>query len=122
MVKVVRQVTPIVAAIPEACKFCGSRQIVRYGHYRQVQRWWCKDCRRKFVHNEALPGMKTPMIQVASALSSFYEGMPIRGIRRNIRQTFGNYPQNAAIYGWIQRFTKVAIEAKIINLKSEIHG
>lgn len=111
LVKAVRAVSPIVSAIPEECKFCGSKNIVRYGHYRMVQRWLCKSCGRKFVHNEALPKMKTPIVQVASALSSFYEGMPIRGIRRNIEQTFGNYPQNAAVYGWIQRFTKVAIEA-----------
>jgi putative transposase len=96
---------------PDGCKFCESKRIVRYGRYQNVQRWWCKDCKRKFVDNDALPRMQTPIVQVASALSSFYEGMPIRGIRRNIEQTFGNYPQNAAVYGWIQRFTKAAIEA-----------
>lgn len=111
MARAIRQALPVLVTIPETCKFCGSKRIVRYGHYRGIQRWWCKDCKRKFVHNEALPGMKTPAIQVASALSLFYEGTPIRGIRRNIDQTFGNYPQNAAVYGWIQRFTKVAIEA-----------
>ena len=105
-----RSIADIIENAPEQCKFCGSRHIVRYGHYQNIQRWWCKDCKRKFVHNEALPRMKTPIIQVASSLSSFYEGTPIRGIRRNIDQTFGNYPQNAAIYGWIQRFTRVAIE------------
>jgi len=109
MVSAVRSGAEVLKTIPEQCKFCGSKRIVRYGHYRMVQRWWCKDCKRKFVHNEALPRMKTPAIQVASALSSFYEGTPIRGIRINIDQTFGNYPQNAAVYGWIQRFTQVAI-------------
>ena len=44
------------------CKFCGSRRVVKYGHFRGVQRWWCKDCKRKFVDNEALPKMKTPVI------------------------------------------------------------
>jgi transposase-like protein len=111
MIKAIKQTAPIIATYPEVCKFCSSEQIVRYGHYRQVQRWWCKDCKRKFVHNNAVSGMKYPAIQVASALSSFYEGMPIRGIRRNIKQTFGSYPQNATIYNWIQHFTKTAIEA-----------
>jgi transposase-like protein len=110
MIKVIKQSAPIVATYPEMCKFCNSEQIVRYGHYRQIQRWWCKDCKRKFVHNNAISGMRYPTAQVASALSLFYEGVSIRGIRRNIKQTFGNYPQNATIYNWIQRFTKVAIE------------
>ena len=109
MVKAVRAVSPIVNAIPERCKFCGSRKIVRYGHYQNVQRWWCKDCKRKFVHNEALPRMRTPIIQVASALSMFYEGMSLHGITRNLEQTYRSYLSNATIYYWVVRFTKLAI-------------
>jgi transposase-like protein len=110
IVKIIRQAMPIVVAIPETCKFCGSRHIVRYGHYRMVQRWWCKDCRRKFVHNEALPGMRVPAIQVASALSMYYEGMSLHGIRRNLEQTYGNRPSNSTIYEWVIKFTKQAIK------------
>ncbi len=67
MVRAFREVAPIVAEIPETCKYCDSKQIVRFGHYHGIQRWWCKDCKPKFVNNDALPGMKTPAIQVASA-------------------------------------------------------
>lgn len=109
MVTVAKRIGEAVSTIPERCKYCGSRRIVRYGHYQGVQRWWCKDCRRKFVHNEALPKMKTPIIQVASALSMFYEGMSLHGIRRNLEQTYRNYPSTSTIYEWITRFTKVAI-------------
>lgn len=91
------------------CKYCGSRHIVRYGHYRGTQYWWCKNCKRKFVHNDALPRMKTPIIRVASALSMFYEGMSLHGIRRNLEQTYRSYPSNSTIYEWVVRFTKVAI-------------
>jgi putative transposase len=104
----VRAAMPIVNATPEQCKFCGSKNIVRYGHYRMVQRWWCKDCKRKFVYNDALPKMRTPIIQVASALSMFYEGMSLHGIRRNFEQTYRNYPSNSTIYEWVVRFTKLA--------------
>ena len=68
------------------CKHCGSWHIVKYGKFRGIQYWWCKDCKRKFVDNEALPKMKTPIIQIASALSMFYEGMSLHGIRRNLDQ------------------------------------
>lgn len=110
IVKAVRAVAPMVNAIPEQCKFCGSRRIVRFGHYQNVQRWWCKDCKRKFVHNDALPKMKTPIIQVASALSMFYEGMSLHGIRRNLEQTYRNYPSSSTIYEWVVRFTKLAVK------------
>ncbi len=106
----VRAGAKVVKDIPECCKFCGSKRIVRYGHYQNVQRWWCKDCKRKFVHNDALPRMKTPIIQVASALSMFYEGLSLHGIRRNIEQTYRNYPSNSTIYDWVKKFTQVAVK------------
>lgn len=110
MVTVARRLGEAVSTIPEKCKFCGSRNIVRFGHYQNVQRWWCKDCKRKFVHNDALPRMRTPTIQVASALSMFYEGMSLHGITRNLEQTYRSYLSNATIYYWVVRFTKLAIK------------
>ncbi len=110
MVTTVKRLGEIVDAIPEGCKYCGSKRIVRFGHYQNVQRWWCKDCKRKFAHNDALPRMKTPIIQVASALSMFYEGMSLHGIRRNLEQTYRNYPSSSTIYEWIVRFTNLAVK------------
>jgi len=54
--------------------------------------------------------MKTPIIQVASALSMFYEGMSLHGIRRNLEQTYRNYPSSSTIYEWVVRFTKLAVK------------
>jgi putative transposase len=93
------------------CKFCGSRKVSSYGSYKGVPRWWCQDCQRKFVDNDALPRMRTPIEQVASALGMFYEGMSLHGIRRNLQQTYNNYVSNSTIYEWVVRFTKVAIKA-----------
>ena len=73
------------------CKFCGAKSVVRYGHYRQVQRWWCKNCQRKFVDNAALPGMRTPTVQVASALSMFYNGMSFIYYLTRLRQNLAGY-------------------------------
>ena len=111
LVKAVREVAPYLP--PEKCKFCGSRHIVRYGHWQNMQRWWCKDCKRKFADNDAPEGMKTPSVQIASSLSMFYEGMSLNAIRRNLDQTYNNYPSDSTVYGWIVKYTKVAIiEAK----------
>jgi putative transposase len=94
-----------------SCKYCGNRRTVKYGHYRGSQRWWCKDCKKKFVANAALPGMKTPMEQVAFALREFYAGTRVNDIREKLRQTYGNYASDAAIYYWIKKFTSIAIKA-----------
>jgi transposase-like protein len=98
------------ADLPSAgCKFCGSRIIVRYGHYKGVQRWICRTCGRKFADTDAPDGMRVPAIQIASALSMFYEGLSLNAIRRNLRQTFNNYPSDSTVYNWIVKYTKVAL-------------
>ncbi|MFC2022350.1 IS6 family transposase [Chloroflexota bacterium] len=95
------------------CKYCDSFRVVKYGHKNGIQRWWCKDCKRKFVDNKALPGMKTPVEQVAAANSMYYEGMSLNAIRRQFMQMYNYLPSDSTIYEWIARFTKEAIaEAK----------
>jgi len=111
VIKAVRSVAPIVNTIPEQCKACGSKQIVRFGYYQGVQRWRCRDCKRTFVQSDAPFGMKTSTVQIASALSMFYEGMSLNAIRRHLEQTYNNYPSDSTVYEWIVRYTKIAIEA-----------
>lgn len=111
IIKIVKEAVNLLP--PGKCKFCGSRRIVRYGHWQNMQRWWCKDCKRKFADNDAPPKMKTPTIQIASALATFYEGMSLNAIRRHLEQTYNNYPSDSTVYGWIVKYTKIAVaEAK----------
>ncbi|HEY97174.1 MAG TPA: hypothetical protein G4O16_03225 [Dehalococcoidia bacterium] len=55
--------------------------------------------------------MKTPANQVSSALNAYYEGMPIKPIRRHLLQEHGNAPSIATIYEWIQKFTQYATDS-----------
>ena len=91
------------------CKYCGSTNIVKYGHFKNTQQWWCKDCQRKFADNKALPHMKTPIEQIAAALGMYYEGMSLNAVRRQLNQIYGNYPSDSTVYEWITRFTKKAV-------------
>lgn len=108
LMRIARDFVKEVNKIPEQCKFCGSKHLMRYGHNKGIQRWLCKDCKRRFVHNNALPGMRTPIVEVAAALTMFYEGTSLNGIRRNLEQIYNDYPSDSTVYGWIVRFTKVA--------------
>ena len=91
------------------CKYCNSSRVVRFGHYQMIQRWWCKDCKRKFIDNDSPPNMKTSTVQIAAALSMFYEGMSLNAIRRHLNQTYNNYPSDSSVYGWIVKYTKMAV-------------
>lgn len=95
------------------CKYCNSANIIKYGKFRGIQRYFCNDCKRKFADNDALPNMKTSTDQVGAALNMYYEGMSLNAIRRHLDQTHNNLPSDSTVYEWIERFSKEAInEAK----------
>jgi len=106
------------------CKYCNSENIIKFGSYtdidgNEIQHYFCKDCKRKFVSNTALPYMQTPVEQVALALSLYYDGLSLNAIRRNLKQAYGNYPSSSTVYEWITKFTKEAI-AKTKDIKPEL--
>ena len=99
------------------CKYCGSHRVIKYGHYRHMQRFFCKDCKRKFADNDALPDMKTPIDQVGTAISMYYEGQSLNSICRLLAQIYHSYPSDSTVYRWISKFTKQAVnEAKDYKL------
>ena len=78
--------------------------------YSGQQRFWCKDCKRKFADNDALPEMQTPVEQIGSAIGMFYEGQSLNSITRLQTQIYGSYPSDSTIYRWVSRFTKRAVK------------
>jgi putative transposase len=102
------------------CKYCGSTTgIVRFGTYKGTQQLWCKKCRREFADNQAIPGMRTPTDQVGMALLDFYSGDSLNDIRVKLTQQFQNSPSDSSIYGWVTRFSKVAVD-KTKNLQPKV--
>ena len=93
------------------CKLCKSENVIKWGKYKDVQRYYCNDCKSKFKADDALYYMQTPANQVTSALNMYYEGMSIKAISRNLKQEHGNMPSTATIYEWIQKYTQYATDS-----------
>jgi len=91
------------------CKYCNSPNVIKFGTFNGVQRYWCKDCKRKFTELDTLLKMKTPINEIGSVLDMYYGGMPIDAIQTHLNQAYGKYLSEPAIYKWIVRFTKEAI-------------
>ena len=95
-------ITPIV------CKFCGSKAVVKFGHYKKAQRYWCKSCQRKFADNKALPGRQVPPEQVGAAIADYYGGLSYGDIAKSMGLRYGREPSKGTIYRWVNRYTKLA--------------
>ncbi|MFC1941089.1 DDE-type integrase/transposase/recombinase [Chloroflexota bacterium] len=93
------------------CKYCQSENVIKYGKYKGVQLYYCKDCYSKFKDDDTTFHMKTPANQVTSALNMYYDGMSIKAIARNLKQEHGNMPSTATIYEWVQKYTQYATDS-----------
>jgi len=91
------------------CKYCHSENVIKYGKYKDVQRYFCKDCKRKFAGIDTIPKMQYSTSKVADALNMYYEGMSLKEIRRNLIQQHNDYISDATIFNWVNRFSKLAI-------------
>jgi len=99
----------IVRVQSDRCKYCNSSNIVKFGTFQGMQRYFCKSCHRKFADNDALPKMKTPIWIISLALNLYYDGMSPGAIQSEINQQHGAIYAQSTIYNWIIRFSTEAI-------------
>jgi len=92
------------------CKYCHSAAVVKFGKYKNVQRYWCKSCQRKLKADDALFHMKKSLRCVSSALSLYYNGMSIANIGSYLQGEYGYHPSKSVVYEWIDKYTTMAIE------------
>ena len=91
------------------CKYCQSDKVIKYGKFKSVQYYYCKDCKRKFSNLDTIPKMQYSTSKVADVLNMYYEGMSLMEIRRNLIQQHNDYISDVTAYNWVKRFSKLAI-------------
>jgi len=114
-----RVVNRYVLAEDFKCKYCGSKNLWLYGKYKGKQLFFCRDCKRKFTGNFALPKMRSPVSWVGDALQSYFSGMSLNEIRYNIEQQHNYSPSVSTIYRWLDRFIKQA-KYKVRDIKPNV--
>ncbi len=101
------------------CKYCQSENVIKYGTHKEVQRYFCKACKRKFAGLDTIPKMQYSTSKVADAINMFYEGMSLKEIRRNFIQQHNDFISDVSALNWVRRFSKLAVdEAK--NYKPDV--
>jgi transposase-like protein len=70
----------------------------------KVQRFFCKDCKRKFIVDEGFERMKATPETVTVALDLYFKGISMRAIVDHIKQFYGVEVSHVAIYKWIRKY------------------
>lgn len=49
------------------CKLCNSDNVIKWGKYKDVQRYYCKDCHSKFKADEVVLGIELALLKLINA-------------------------------------------------------
>lgn len=97
-------------SLTAVCKLCQSKNVRKFGMYKDTQLYFCNYCKRKFIPNASLFHMKAPANQVSSAIDMYYKGLSINEIREYLQQEYGNTPSDSTVFAWIDKFTNEAVK------------
>jgi hypothetical protein len=88
---------------PRVCKYCGSSHVSRYGTVKEVRRYFCCDCKRKFTSKDSLFHMKVPRLFVEIAQSLWADKLLYREIAQYLEEHYGYSPSLSSIHRWVRR-------------------
>jgi len=97
----------------QACRFCGSDQIVhagmRHNKNGDLQKYLCRNCGHYFTINLGFEKMRaTPQI-ITSAMQLYFTGESLRNVQKFLRLQ-GVKVSHVAILKWIRKYVKLMNE------------
>lgn len=95
---------------PSICPQCQSDKIVRHGlrhnKYGDLQRFSCKDCKKRFSINLGFEKMKFSPNTITSALQLYFTGESLRNVTKFLRLQ-GVEVSHKTVYKWITKYVKL---------------
>jgi transposase-like protein len=92
----------------EGCKNCGSVNVVKIGIRHNIhgdaQRYLCKDCGYKFVHNEGFEKVKATPKAITIALDLYFKGVSQRKIVEHLKMFEGVKVTQPCVLKWIRKY------------------
>ncbi len=92
------------------CKFCYSKNFIRYGLKNGKQVYMCKDCNRKFVNNVDFENMKYNPKLIALTLDLYFKGVSLRKIKHHLKQFYNLNIGHMSVYRWIEKYVGIMNE------------
>jgi transposase-like protein len=98
----------VIQSRPNFCPFCDGRQIIKRGVrkncLRQLQIYWCKDCRKYFSPLAGLRGSKYPPRAIARALCLYNLGHSQEETARRVGREHRVTVPRRTVSNWISSF------------------
>ncbi len=94
-----------------SCPFCKSTNVVKRGTFEtkahgKQQRYFCKDCEKKFIERTAFYRMRNHPKKITCALDLFYRGVSTRKIQEHFKAFYPHNSSHKSIYKWVIKYSK----------------
>jgi transposase-like protein len=94
----------------DCCKFCHSKNIIKYGKKNNKQNYMCKECKRNFVNNLDFENMKYNPKIIALTLDLYFRGLSLRKICQHLKEFYELEVTHMSIYNWIEKYIGIMNE------------
>jgi transposase-like protein len=94
-----------------SCPTCKSKEVVKRGYFHteahgKQQRYFCKNCNKKFILKTAFYRMRNNEKKITLCLDLFYKGISTRRIQEHLQAFYPHNSDHSTIYRWIIRYSK----------------
>lgn len=107
------------------CIYCSSSNFVRNGHDEKgVQRYKCKDCKRRFCEKGIFARHRYPVELIMDAIFLYSQPISTRGVVVNLKRFRKIEPSHVSVYNWVVKFASHIIKIasiKQLNFSDEWH-
>lgn len=94
------------------CSFCKGINLIKKGFRKTenrglIQRFFCRDCKRRFVQDDGFYRMRNTPEKITQALHLFYSGASLRKSQEHLGVFHSHNASYVSILKWIRRYAKL---------------
>ncbi|MGP8057094.1 MAG: IS6 family transposase [Nitrososphaerales archaeon] len=109
----------------QACLYCYSKNIVKHGLRHNsngdIQRFTCRDCRKRFSVNLGFERMKASPQMITSALQLYFTGESLRNVQRFLQLQGVEVRSPQTIHNWITKYVGL-MERYLDQIRPNLSG
>src|SRR3989344_6938745 len=92
-----------------SCPFCKGKEVVKRGTFQteahgKQQRYFCKNCNKKFIERTGFYRMRNNNKKITCALDLFYRGVSTRKVQEHFKAFYPHNSSHKSIYKWVVKY------------------
>jgi transposase-like protein len=94
------------------CRYCGSKNLIKRGARKtqsrgKIQRFYCKDCKRRFVIKDGFFRMRNDPRKITASIDLYYRGMSLRKAQEHLGVFYEHNASHQTILNWIRKYARM---------------